>query len=181
MYTNILVALSSIKIARSEHNLFEMDRAERESFVISRNVLDEAIAFAKSSEATLTLLHVLPEREMQEGITEFGSREKFEQECQRRLKLLEDETTTKGIDVIIPDRVLFKLVSGNPGEVICEHARRWKNDLIVVGRREKLFHLLGPGSVSNYVIHHAPCTTFVVNPLVSVNPEGTQPAMVTEG
>jgi len=170
MYTSILAALSSTQISQSEHTVFEMDQAEKEEFVISRNVLDEAISLAKSSGATLTLFHVLSEQEMQEGIKEFDGKEKFEQECLRRLNLLENEAESEGVDTVIHDQISFKLDSGKPGEMICEHARLWKNDLVIVGRREKHFHLFEPGSVSNYVIYHAPCTTFVVNPLVSISP-----------
>lgn len=174
MYTNILVALSSTQIAQSEHHIFEMDQAERESFEISRNVFDEAIALAKSSEATLTLLHVVSEQELQEGIAECGNQENFEQECHRRLKLLEEEALAKGInEVNIPDRSAFKFSLATPGEIICDYARRWKNDLIIVGRRERGFHLLGPGRVSAYVIRHAPCTTLIVNTLTSISPEDT--------
>ncbi|NJN86403.1 MAG: universal stress protein [Leptolyngbyaceae cyanobacterium SL_7_1] len=178
MYTNILVALSSIQIALSDHNIFEPNQTERESFRVSREVLDEAIALAKPFKANLTLLHVLTEKEIQDGIRKFGSKEKFEQECQRRLKLLEDEVRGAGVEVDF-DQIFPKLVSGKPGEIICNHARLWKNDLIVVGRRERHFHLLGPGGVSGYVIYHAPCTTFVVNSKASsISPEGANSVVV---
>lgn len=177
MYTNILVALSSAQIAHSDPNFFELNSAERESFDISREVLDEAIALAKPLNATLSILHVLTEKEIQEGVKEHGSREKFEQEYQRHLKLLEDEVSAEGIDVCIP-QISSQSRFAKPGEVICEHARVRKNDLIVVGRREHHFSLLGAGSVSHYVIYHAPCTTFVVNRSTSVSTEGTRPAMV---
>lgn len=52
---------------------------------------------------------------------------------------------------------------GEPGRQICLVAQEWKADLIVVGRRGRSG--LGEwlmGSVSNYVIHHAPCSVLVV-------------------
>jgi nucleotide-binding universal stress UspA family protein len=52
---------------------------------------------------------------------------------------------------------------GNPGKQISAIAKEWGADLIVLGRRGRkgLSELL-LGSVSNYVIHHAPCSVLVV-------------------
>lgn len=46
---------------------------------------------------------------------------------------------------------------GNAGPAICELSKAWKADLIVVGShgRKGLSEML-IGSVSNYVVHHAP-------------------------
>lgn len=53
--------------------------------------------------------------------------------------------------------------TGLPGSLICQAARDWQADLIVLGRRGRrgLSEVL-LGSVSNYVIHHAPCSVLVV-------------------
>ncbi|WP_413160221.1 universal stress protein [Capilliphycus salinus ALCB114379] len=53
--------------------------------------------------------------------------------------------------------------AGNPGEQICKMAKEWNADLTVVGRTgrtglEEAFL----GSVSNHVVHHAPCSVLVV-------------------
>lgn len=52
-----------------------------------------------------------------------------------------------------------------PGMGICTMARQWNADLIVMGRRghRGLSEVL-LGSVSNYVLHHAPCAVLVVHP-----------------
>ena len=52
---------------------------------------------------------------------------------------------------------------GEPGSQICNLAKTWQADLIVLGRRGRsgLTEIL-LGSVSNYVLHHAPCAVFVV-------------------
>ncbi|MEH2291517.1 universal stress protein [Nostoc sp.] len=53
--------------------------------------------------------------------------------------------------------------TGDPGTNICDLARSWKADLIVLGRRGlKGFAELLAGSVSNHVVHHAPCSVLVV-------------------
>ncbi|MFY7806196.1 MAG: universal stress protein [Limnoraphis robusta] len=55
------------------------------------------------------------------------------------------------------------LAGGNPGQQICKTAQEWNADLAVVGRtgRTGLKEAL-IGSVSNHVVHHAPCSVLVV-------------------
>lgn len=52
---------------------------------------------------------------------------------------------------------------GEIGPVLCEMAARHQADLVVIGRRglSGLAEAL-VGSVSNYVVHHAPCSVLVV-------------------
>jgi nucleotide-binding universal stress UspA family protein len=52
---------------------------------------------------------------------------------------------------------------GNPGVLICDRAKDWGADLIVIGRRgySGLSELI-MGSVSNYVTHHATCSVLVI-------------------
>ncbi|MGA1265321.1 MAG: universal stress protein [Prochlorothrix sp.] len=76
---------------------------------------------------------------------------------------------------------------GNPGLWICQVAKDWQADLIIIGRRgyqtmqEVLF-----GSVSNYVVHHAPCCVLVVqgkpwqpDPNLALQTEKTVPVSVS--
>lgn len=57
----------------------------------------------------------------------------------------------------------FRQVAGNPGKVICQLAQQWGADLIVMGHRGRsgLTELM-LGSVSNYVMHRAPCSVLVL-------------------
>jgi nucleotide-binding universal stress UspA family protein len=59
--------------------------------------------------------------------------------------------------------VEFDCRVGMPSKWICDRARAWEADLIVVGRRGysglSEFFL---GSVSNYIVHHAPCSVLIV-------------------
>jgi nucleotide-binding universal stress UspA family protein len=53
---------------------------------------------------------------------------------------------------------------GDPGSTICNFALAWGADLIVIGRRGRVGMVeLLLGSVSNYVVHHAPCSVQVVH------------------
>jgi nucleotide-binding universal stress UspA family protein len=55
---------------------------------------------------------------------------------------------------------------GDPARSICEVAATLSVDLIVVGRRGYSgLNELWMSSVSNYVLHHAPCSVLVVQPL----------------
>jgi nucleotide-binding universal stress UspA family protein len=53
---------------------------------------------------------------------------------------------------------------GSPGKLICQMAKNWNADLIVIGRRglSGITEFL-IGSVSNYVLHHAPCSVHIIH------------------
>lgn len=57
----------------------------------------------------------------------------------------------------------FQYQSADAGRGICQAAKRWEADLVLVGRRGRkgLAEAL-LGSVSNYVLHHAPCAVLVL-------------------
>ncbi len=57
----------------------------------------------------------------------------------------------------------FDYKIGDPGKSICQTAANWRADLIVIGRRGRSgLSELFLGSVSNYVVHHAPCSVLIV-------------------
>ena len=60
---------------------------------------------------------------------------------------------------------------GEAGHQLCDAAKDWGADLIVVGRRGRtgLAEAL-LGSVSNYVVHHAPCSVLVIQEVEPVSP-----------
>ena len=57
----------------------------------------------------------------------------------------------------------LRISQGDPGPTICDMAAEVKADVIVVGNHGAGFvaRLLA-GSVSTYVVHHAPCAVLVV-------------------
>jgi nucleotide-binding universal stress UspA family protein len=57
----------------------------------------------------------------------------------------------------------FEYSVGEPGQKICHQAQEWGADLIIIGRRGRkgLAEIL-LGSVSNYVLHNAPCSVLVI-------------------
>ncbi|MEM7592653.1 MAG: universal stress protein, partial [Cyanobacteria bacterium P01_A01_bin.83] len=53
---------------------------------------------------------------------------------------------------------------GQPAQQICESAKEWQADLIVIGSHgRKGLNELIVGSVSNYVSHHVPCAVLLVH------------------
>lgn len=52
---------------------------------------------------------------------------------------------------------------GDAGRTICETAKNYSVDLIVMGRNQKsMLSEVFLGSTSNYVLHHAPCSVMVI-------------------
>lgn len=52
----------------------------------------------------------------------------------------------------------------SPGRAICDEAKQWKADLVMVGSRGRRgLSEIFLGSVSNYVMHHASCSVIVVH------------------
>jgi len=58
--------------------------------------------------------------------------------------------------------VTTEVLRGSPDQQIVERAKEWKADLIVVGSHGRGFWGRLLGSVSNGVVHHAPCSVLVV-------------------
>jgi nucleotide-binding universal stress UspA family protein len=82
-------------------------------------------------------------------------------ECERQgleqLQAYAAQAKERGMDVEISQNL------GDSGRMICEVAKSWSADTIVMGRNQKsMLSDIWMGSTSNYVLHHAPCSTFVV-------------------
>ena len=75
------------------------------------------------------------------------------------LGALANEAAAEGVPVEVTQH------PGKAGPMICEVARSSRADLIVLGRQGQHAGLneLLLGSVSNYVLHHAPCSVLVVH------------------
>lgn len=58
--------------------------------------------------------------------------------------------------------ITSEVLRGFPDQAIIEEARNWKADMIIVGSHGRGFLGRMLGSVSDSVVHHAPCTVVVV-------------------
>jgi len=82
---------------------------------------------------------------------------RMEKQGIERLQYLTEHAIAAGV------KAEFTQAVGDPGSRLCAHAKTWEADLIVMGRRGRTglteWFL---GSVSNYVLHHAPCSVLTV-------------------
>lgn len=140
------------------------------------HIVNEAVSIAQLSDATLMLLHVLSPLEEgyptpiypgpdsvypglhQEAIRAYAEQwDLYQRNSLEYLKKLANGILAAGVPVE------FTQNAGDPGRVVCELAKNWNADLIIIGRRgytgiKELFL----GSVSNYVLHHAPCSVLTI-------------------
>jgi nucleotide-binding universal stress UspA family protein len=74
-----------------------------------------------------------------------------------QLQTYATQAKERSIDVEISQNL------GDSGKMICEVAKSWSADAIVMGRNQKsMLSEIWLGSTSNYVLHHAPCSTLVI-------------------
>lgn len=160
--------------------LVALDKSE-----FRNQVFDKALDLAKLSNASLKLIHVLSPQDQDNPPTLVSqSCEYFQTSDNRMLEICEQRWETSQEQALELLRSLkfqadeagvtveIEQCSGTPGKTICDVARTWKADLIVVGRRGYLgVRELLLGSVSNYVLHHAPCSILTIQGSMPEKPE----------
>ncbi len=106
---------------------------------------------------------------MQESLWEvyLKSYREYEEAATARLRNFVDQATEAGVQSD------FKQVSSDVGRAICEQAKAWSADLVMVGShgRKGLGEML-LGSVSNYVMHHSPCSVLVIHEPTATSGDG---------
>ena len=139
----------------------------------SKTIFDSALSLAKTTGASLMIMHVLGEDEPGFPVVPSYTyypilddydynlyQKRYEDYKQKGLKFLQQrdsEAKTAGINSE------FVQLTGNPGRAICELACTWSADLILIGSRGlKGLKEMFLGSVSNYVTHHAPCSVLLI-------------------
>lgn len=141
-------------------------------------VFEKALRLAKELKSELMLLHVLSSDEenspkfhmpsaavggrsvvLDNAAFEIYQKEwqLYEQKGFEFLRSYQEEAAKSGVSTE------FTQTTGHPGRIICALAKNWDADLIIVGRRGRSgFNELLLGSISNYVLHHAPCEVLTV-------------------
>ncbi|MBU6229446.1 MAG: universal stress protein [Cyanobacteria bacterium REEB459] len=139
-------------------------------------VFNQALQLAQKTGASLSLLHVLSAYEEGSPVVPIHSYQayypilddaiwkdyqerwgKFETDRLARLQAEADQALAAGICTE------FSQVVGDPAPTICATAQSSQADLIVVGSHGRRgLEAIMLGSVSNYVMHRAPCSVLVV-------------------
>jgi nucleotide-binding universal stress UspA family protein len=152
-------------------------------------ILPQAIDLARTNQAQLRLLHVFSL--LDEGYlgtfypgvealypslqgSVLTSYTEANDRAEARDLVWLEQLVQRALDAGVPTDM--QQLRGEPGEAICDAAKDWRADLILVGRRGRsgLSEFL-LGSVSNHVMHHAPCSVLTVQGGVGVSDR--QPAM----
>jgi nucleotide-binding universal stress UspA family protein len=140
-------------------------------------LLSQAIDMAKALKADLMLVHVLSAYEdgspglpvrayhsyypIADSITweTYQTRwQAYEHEGLDELRQSAAKAMAEGV------KTEFTQTAGDPGRVICDVATTWEADLIMVGNRGRSgLSELFLGSVSSYVMHHAPSSVLIVH------------------
>jgi nucleotide-binding universal stress UspA family protein len=140
----------------------------------NHHVFDHALMLAKATNAHLGLLHVTDPDETTEtppsyleSLKPYLSDEEADLRCYvGHFETLEPDRFAALVGKATAEGVSTDCIHcfGDPERTISDFAEAWKADLIVVGRRGRSgmteFFL---GSVSNYTLHHAPCSVYVVH------------------
>lgn len=151
--------------------------------VSGQAIYDQAVDLAKAQNAELMLYHALnpdlvlgpmllpgemglaPQLVTQAYEAQQTYLDRQTQEIRDWLNGLAEQATQQGI------ATQFSYRCTDAGRGICDLARGWGADLILVGRRGRsgLTEAL-LGSVSNYVLHHAPCAVLVLQSTAAKEP-----------
>lgn len=151
----------------------------------AHSVFESALTLAQETGASLMLLHILLTEEIdnipisrtvipyyyptitQDMIVRYQEeRERVENCGLNSLRSLTKEATDVGV------KTEFMQQIGDPKHLICQIAKNWNADLIMVGRRGRtgLSELI-LGSVSNYILHHASCSVLIIQGQAKSSPE----------
>jgi nucleotide-binding universal stress UspA family protein len=144
---------------------------------MAKEVFSQALSLAKQNQSELKLLHVISSEEdnsplpvppdlitfypvVGNELTMETWQEQWETYINNGLDLLK-QYTQEAIEAGITSD--YTQLQGSPARLVCKFAKDQGVDLIIIGRRGRsgLSEIL-LGSVSNYVIHHAPCCVLVV-------------------
>jgi nucleotide-binding universal stress UspA family protein len=156
--------------------MFHKILAAIDNSTLSEQAFAEALNLAKAMNADLMLLHILsPEEEDSPNYTlpigweyvpsianemiELRQQQwqTFRDKSAMMLRSRAAQAKAAGVNVDVTQD------TGIPDRSICEFAKSWGADVIILGRRGHAgLGELFLGSVSNYVVHHAPCSVLVV-------------------
>ena len=124
---------------------------------ISAKVFEQAIALVAKDVGQLLIFHGVELSSPGHVTISSAVLEKQTEQAKALIQSYADQAKKQGI------AVACNHYAGDPGINICDLAQSWQADLIVLGRRglKGLAELIA-GSVSNHVVHHAPCSVLIM-------------------
>ncbi len=141
-------------------------------------LLAQALEFATAMKASVTLLHVFSliseleagQPDMSNGSVETSGIEtskvtQLEFESWRRFAQSSEQRLSHYVTPFLENNIEAQTlhIMGQAGPVICARAKQLKADIIMMGCRSQSSQAdRALGSVSNFVIHHAPCSVWVI-------------------
>lgn len=148
---------------------------------LSQTVFEQALDLAQTNQAQLLLFHCFtadlvsasPPFAGEMGLAPPFASQSYQaqyvrfddqvRQIQMLLNQYRQTATQQGVEAECDCRTI------DPGQGLCQAAQRWNADLIILGRRgRKGLTEVILGSVSNYVMHHAPCAVLVIQPQAAV-------------
>lgn len=151
---------------------------------MGQTVFEQALSLARANQADLMLLHVLSGEEENSPLpmpalageiywapgAEVDLERWHEQWARYESECLETLQARAAKANQVSVNTEFRQVAGSAGRTICQLAQTWGANLIVLGNRGRSgLSELVLGSVSNYVLHHSPCSVLVLKSLVKDN------------
>jgi nucleotide-binding universal stress UspA family protein len=135
----------------------------------SKAAIDKACEFAKGKENLSFKVVSVYEAQIPMASEPFAISAEYYQRLDDFAKQRAEEAAKEGADFIrkrLPDastEITTLVELGRPEQIIVEAAERWGADLVVEGSHGYGFwSRLALGSVSDAVLHHAPCSVLVV-------------------
>jgi nucleotide-binding universal stress UspA family protein len=142
---------------------------------LAQSVFQQALELALSNQANLLLFHCLlidspsapPPFSSEVGLSPqvldqvYQAQQIYAEQQVREIKTLLHNYCQAATRQGVQSRFDYRMIDAGSG--ICQMATSWGADLIVMGRRgRKGWAEVLLGSVSNYVLHHAPCAVLVI-------------------
>ena len=123
----------------------------------------ELLTNAKKPEIKLVSVYKLPTIASEPFMTSAGLYQQVSDDAKDQAEDHIEKARRRILHRLPNSVVTAEVVMGSPGQMIVETADEWKPDLIIVGSHGRGFWTRALlGSVSDAVVHHAPCSVFVV-------------------
>lgn len=135
----------------------------------SRKAVEESCKFISTGKHTDIKIISAVERVMPMAAEPFGASSEYYVQVESDLRKQAQEAVAEAEKIVkdkFSDENIFvstEVFTGNIKQGIVDEAKKFKADLIVVGSHGYgFFERMLLGSISSYVVHHAPCSVLVI-------------------